>query len=60
LPTARGKSSGAFFFGFFLLGKQKKETRVRSAERFQKTPRATARPHRRAIRKEKTRREATG
>jgi hypothetical protein len=28
---------GAFFFAFFLLGKQKKEGRVRAAARFQKT-----------------------
>jgi len=46
LATARGKSSGAFFFGSFLLGKQKKRTRARSAERFQnKGPRVSATPY---------------
>ncbi|MDJ0741515.1 MAG: hypothetical protein QNJ91_17520, partial [Gammaproteobacteria bacterium] len=34
---------GALFFAFFLLGKQKKEGRARSAERIQNKPRASAR-----------------
>jgi len=36
LNAVKGKSSGALFFGYFLLGKQKKVTWARGTPRFQK------------------------
>jgi len=39
----RPSRGGALFFAFFLLGKQKKEGRVRAAARFQNKSRAMAR-----------------